>query len=417
MLSAFKNFAVTFVIAAVVFGIIGYFATRFVTATVSDILDSEITELDSILSAETETESGAQSGAVESGTEEAGDGSSTDVSAEEQTPEGESFSFLVITSGYRPELFGDYLPTAADLDDLRSKIAGYVTASDSFGVLSKRYRERQATSITLVRADKERREYTYTYISPETRVYTSTGYHTLGEVYDLYDYTYIPQYVTSLTGIAIDYTFLLDGYNFDEFLTLMGNVYVNNPKDIYSDGVYHTTRSGYSVEQINENGEKVTSQFSNTLVLSAGNIEYNLYSSHIMNTLKERSSADIETKGKFTVELVKTYLGKLAAMDKETFRTTMQSLLILSDAQSATKTWNADGTVSEEPATPILETDFTEADIDTIYEMVNAATYFSDSNIAYPGNYLQETDAHDAYYDPSIRDAVKQFLPYRFTAK
>lgn len=413
MLSAFKNFAVTFVIAAVVFGIVGYFATRFVTATVSDILDSEITELDSILSAETETESGTQSGA------EGSESSSSDTEnpAAEQTPAGESFAFLVITSGYRPELFRDYLPTTADLDSLRSKIAGYVTASDSFGVLSKRYRERQATSITLVRADKERREYTYTYISPETRVYTSTGYHTLGEVYDLYDYTNIPQYVTSLTGVTINYTFLLDGFNFDEFLTLMGTVYVNNPKDIYSDGVYHTTRSGYSVERLNENGEKITDQYPNSLVLAAGNTEYNQYSSHIMNTLKERSSADIEAKGKFTVELVKTYLGKLAAMDKETFRTTMQALLILSDAQSATKTWNADGTVTEEPATPILETDFTEADIDSVYEMINAATYFSDSVIAYPGNYLQETDSHDAYFDPSIRDAVKQFLPYRFTAK
>ena len=228
MLSAFMIFAVTFVIAAVVFGIVGYFATRFVTATVSDILDSEITELDSILSAETETESGTQSGA------EGSESSSSDTEnpAAEQTPAGESFAFLVITSGYRPELFRDYLPTTADLDSLRSKIAGYVTASDSFGVLSKRYRERQATSITLVRADKERREYTYTYLSPETRVYTSTGYHTLGEVYDLYDYTYIPQYVTSLTGVTINYTFLLDGYNFDEFLTPMGNVYVYNPKDI-----------------------------------------------------------------------------------------------------------------------------------------------------------------------------------------
>ena len=95
----------------------------------------------------------------------------------------------------------------------------------------------------------------------------------------------------------------------------------------------------------------------------------------------------------------------------------MQALLILSDAQSATKTWNADGTVTDEPATAILETDFTEADIDSVYEMINAATYFSDSIIAYPGNYLQETDTQDAYFDPSIRDAIKQFLPYRFTAK
>ena len=408
MLSALKNFAVTFVIAAVVFGTIGYFATRFVTATVSDILDNEMTELDNILSGETETESTA-------GETTESDANSPSPGTEDPLPDGKSFSFLVVTSGYRPELFGDYLPTTADLDSLRNKIANYVTASDSFGVLSKKYRERQATSLTLVRADRERKEYTYTYISPETRVYTSTSYHTLGEVYDLYGYEYLDDYVTALTGITIDYTFLLDGYNFDEFLTLMGTVYVNNPKDIYAEGTYHTTRSGYSVEQVGENGEKYTNQYPNTFVLSAGNIEFTAYSAQIMNTLKERSSADIETKGKYTVDLVKAYLTKLAEMDKETFRTTMHALLVLSDAQSATKTWNADGTVSEEPATPILESNFTEAEIDAVYEMVHAMTEFSSNTITYPGNYVTETDAHGAYFDPSIRDAVKQFLPYRFS--
>ncbi len=408
MLSALKNFAVTFVIAAVVFGTIGYFATRFVTATVSDILDNEMTELDNILSGETETESTA-------GETTESDANSPSPGTEDPLPDGKSFSFLVVTSGYRPELFGDYLPTAADLDSLRNKIANYVTASDSFGVLSKKYRERQATSLTLVRADRERKEYTYTYISPETRVYTSTSYHTLGEVYDLYGYEYLDDYVTALTGITIDYTFLLDGYNFDEFLTLMGTVYVNNPKDIYAEGTYHTTRSGYSVEQVGENGEKYTNQYPNTFVLSAGNIEFTAYSAQIMNTLKERSSADIETKGKYTVDLVKAYLTKLAEMDKETFRTTMHALLVLSDAQSATKTWNADGTVSEEPATPILESNFTEAEVDAVYEMVHAMTEFSSNTITYPGNYVTETDAHGAYFDPSIRDAVKQFLPYRFS--
>ena len=151
MLSALKNFAVTFVIAAVVFGTIGYFATRFVTATVSDILDNEMTELDNILSGETETES-------TTGETTESDANNPSPGTEDPLPDGKSFSFLVVTSGYRPELFGDYLPTAADLDTLRSKVANYVTASDSFGVLSKNYRERQATSITLVRADRERRD-------------------------------------------------------------------------------------------------------------------------------------------------------------------------------------------------------------------------------------------------------------------
>lgn len=403
MLSAIKNFAVTFVIAAVVFGTIGYFATRFVTATVNDILDNEISALDDILSAESETDSS---------TENAPDTTTPDISGNAQTlSESSSFSFIIVCSGYRPEIFGDYLP---DTETLRNQIAGYVTAADSFGVLSKHYRDRQATSITLVRADKERQEFTYTYISPETRIYSSSGYHTLGEIYELYGYTYIDDYVNALTGIAVDYTFLMDGYNFDEFLNLLGTVYVNNPKDIYSDGTYHTTWSGYSVERVNEDGETVTDQFSSSLVLSSGYIEFNEYASNIMNTLKERSSADVDTKGKFTVELVQAYLQKLADMDLETFRTTMHELIVLSEAESATKTWNADGSISEEPATPILETNFTEEDIDSVYDMIHAATQFSSTVITYPGNYITETDTHDAYFEPDIETAVKQFASYRF---
>jgi len=39
MLSAFKNFFVTFLIAAIVFGAVGYFATRFLTDTITGIFD------------------------------------------------------------------------------------------------------------------------------------------------------------------------------------------------------------------------------------------------------------------------------------------------------------------------------------------------------------------------------------------
>ena len=49
MLSAFKNFFITLLIAAAMFGVIAYFATQFVTATVSDILDDEEAALESIM--------------------------------------------------------------------------------------------------------------------------------------------------------------------------------------------------------------------------------------------------------------------------------------------------------------------------------------------------------------------------------
>ena len=57
MLSAFKNFFITFLIAALVFGAAAYFATRFLTDTISGIFDMEANELDQILHQNSDTAS------------------------------------------------------------------------------------------------------------------------------------------------------------------------------------------------------------------------------------------------------------------------------------------------------------------------------------------------------------------------
>lgn len=398
MLSAFKNFFITLLIAAAIFGVIAYFATQFVTATVGDILDDEDAALESIKTHEM----------VE--TDSSGETTETDQPIEDEI-EGDSFSFVVVTSGYRPDLFDDYKPA---VDTLRNQINTFQTASDSYGILSKNYREKRATCILLIRMDKERKQVTYTYITPETRVFTSTGYHTLGEVYEYYGYQRIGEYVTSLTGIAVDYTFLLDGYNFDEFLALMGTVWVNNPKDIYAEDNIHTTRSENTRSRTNAQGEAVVDHYDNSLVLSAGPLEFNQYASNIMNTLKERSSPDIEAKGNYSVSIAQAYMAKLTDMDVAEFRSTMEGLLILSEAESATKTWLSDGTVRTEPATPILESNFTVDDIDTVYELVHAAKDFATEVISYPGSYVTATENVDAYFNPNIKTAIKTFLPYRY---
>ncbi|MBQ3591933.1 MAG: hypothetical protein II979_08310 [Clostridia bacterium] len=398
MLSAFKNFFITLLIAAAMFGVIAYFATQFVTATVSDILDDEEAALESIMTQDKpETDAGGET-----------------VPANSETVQeilGKSFSFVVVCSGYRPELFSDYQPS---VETLRSRIGSFQTAFDSCGILSADYREKQATSVLLVRVDKDRRQVTYTYISPETRVFTSTGYHTLGEVYNYYGYQRIGEYVTSLTGIAVDYTFLLDGYNFDEFLALLGTVWVNNPKDIYAEGKIHTTRSETTRVRVNADGSETVDHYSNSLVLSAGSLEFNQYASNIMNTMKERSSPDIETKGNYVVSVARSYMEKLANMDEAEFRSVMEGLLILSEAESATKTWHSDGSVRTEPETPVMESNFTVDDIDRVYDLLHASAGFTSEVIPYPGNYVTATETVEAYFNPNIKTAIKNFLPYRY---
>jgi len=401
MLSAFKNFLITMLIAAALFGVIAYFATQFVTATVSDIMDDEEAALESIMTQEKDPETGTDGETLP------GDGSQSAA----DSIQGESFSFVVVTSGYRPDLFDDYTPT---VESLRNKIASFQTASDSYGILSRTYREKRATAILLIRMDKARQQVTYTYISPETRVFTSTGYHTLGEVYEFYGYSRVGEYVTSLTGIAVDYTFLLDGYNFDEFLSLFGTVWVNNPKDIYAEGIIHTTRSETTRVRKNADGSETVDHFDNSLVLSAGSLEFNQYASNIMNTMKERSSLDIETKGNYSVSIAQSYMAKLADMDLAEFRSVMEGALVLSSAESATKTWLANGTERLEPATPVLESNFTTDDIEKVYDLIRASAAFSVEVITYPGNYITATETVDAYFNPELKTAIKRFLPYRF---
>ena len=48
-MSALKNFVITFLISALIFGSVAYFATQFLTDTITGIFDAEKSELDSIL--------------------------------------------------------------------------------------------------------------------------------------------------------------------------------------------------------------------------------------------------------------------------------------------------------------------------------------------------------------------------------
>ena len=100
MLSAFKNFFITFLVAALVFGVAAYFATRFLTDTITGIFEEESDVLDSILNP-TETASPPET----SGTE--------DPPPVEDDPldiEGDSFNMVLIVTDYQPDVFSDYLP-------------------------------------------------------------------------------------------------------------------------------------------------------------------------------------------------------------------------------------------------------------------------------------------------------------------
>ena len=105
MLSAFKNFLVTFLVAALIFGIVGYFTAGYVSGLVSGILDGEKDQLENIINNTPENTT------AEVTTPEEPD-------PDLKVPEGESFTFVVVGTDYRPDIYKNYYYTSEETASL-----------------------------------------------------------------------------------------------------------------------------------------------------------------------------------------------------------------------------------------------------------------------------------------------------------
>lgn len=440
MLSAFKNFGVTFIIALVIFGISAYFATTFVTNTMSSIMSSEKEQLDDIF--DHNDEEGMQPGDQPGNVIDPG-----------RQIEGESFSFLVVISDYRPDLYGDYMTT--DAQTLNEKAWSLTDQYEAVGYLSANYRAISASSIILIRADKEDEQYTYTYFSPESRVYTPTGYHTLGDVYNYYGIDRLAEHINALTGIKPKYKLVINGYNLDELVNLLGSVTVNVSKDIYFDGYEYTTLYEQTRNAVGADGVTYVEHIPNTYVIGTGAVELNEENIYILSSLSERSMSDISMKEAYTVEAAKQYMVKLAAMEADQLKI-LVSQLTLNETEwvniegldyqppeteetteetepAEVNPWwtdqvdetgeeeNPEGEETDkeeeillfEPETPIFETTFTSADLEKIAGVLKAIPVFENITVTYPGSYVAATADSDGYFEPNLKTGIDRFLAYR----
>lgn len=474
MLSAIKNFGVTFLISALLFGCIAYFATGFVTSTMNSIMSDEEDELNDIMQNEDVLTI-------------VGDNDSTGQTSNDKAIAGDSFNFLVITTDYRPDLYDNYTPT---LEHMYETDWYSVSAADTRGCLSGDYRSARASAIVLVRVDKEAGEYIYTYFSPETQVYTTTGYHTLAEVYGFYGKQTLAEHIHVMTGLKIKYTLLLNAYNIDEFVELCGNPTVTISKDIYIDSdMNHTMQIETTNEVVDENGEVLVEHIPNTLVIPAGEVELTAENFDILNSVTENSASDVAAREAWTIDIVKSYLK--AVSGREDLKTTLAQLItnrsewkniegytepetepvstdenvtdvapvepepdlsVTEPAEIETPTdddpynpWEDDGEVGEigeageaagegedsteteteetidrkwlmelnEPDGAILETDYTMNDYGEIYELFKAIATFEEVNISYPGKYVASTEDTEGYFDPDIQSGIERFTKYR----
>jgi len=317
MLSALKNFAVTFVISILIFGIIAYFATIFVTDTMTSILDNEKEELDHII----QNPDG----------NETGDDPVKDPVTDPDLPAGESFELLLVTTDYRPDLYDNYHPDIEKMYQTNWEVQDPTT---TLGCLSGDYRDVNITSLVLVCIDKETKSVVYTYISPNSRVYTPVGYSTLNDVYHYYGSSSVISHVYAMTGIDPEYTFVIEGYNIDDLVEIVGETTVNIGKNIYTDGKYNSMQYQSTIYKTDENGKEVAELVTNQYVVGQGDVILDGY--YLFNVVSaiEHSASDITAKEAYMVSIAQKYLNALAGLENEMLYEAVTTLLKIPGSES-----------------------------------------------------------------------------------
>ena len=373
MRSAFKNYGAAFLVALLIFGVIGYFAVRTVAGTVESILKNEKEDLDSIIS-DTENTSDGTNGEI---SDDSGD----------VKINGESFNFLLAATDYMPGVYEDYILSPDDALAYSSLQPAYTV-----GILNGAYRVPHLSSLVLVRADKENRAFVYLYLSPSMRVSTTAGNLSLSEIYYKFGMERLKEHIYALTGLSVDYSFLISGYNFDGFTGVAGTVLVNNPKDVYSDGMYNTYAASTLKTILDENGQEVTVTVANEHLLYSGELEMTAQRLYTALSVIEHSKADLGTKQTVATAIAEGYVKGFASISQSRISDALTNLI-------STK--------------GVLVSDFDVNELGSLYELFSHANDFQTVKLSYPCSYRAETDSIAEYFKPDLDKGLELLSQYR----
>lgn len=243
MLSATKNFFLTFVIALAVFALIAYMLVGLV---LNNLLGTK----------DTEVEKPEESDKVEEGEDPGNIGIQFGNS-------GESFNILLIGTDYRPSEFVDYDPEMlerlygipneeftpvappADIkpkpgqvmpDKMFQSPDGIIAEDGSLifsgGFYSIDYRLVETDALVLLRADKERQQFTITVFPTDAYVDMSGRYYKLSEIYARYGLKVLIDKIYAITGVTIDHHALISMSEFPALIDELGGITYNVPEDM-----------------------------------------------------------------------------------------------------------------------------------------------------------------------------------------
>ena len=367
-MSALKNFVITFLISALIFGSVAYFATQFLTDTITGIFDAEKSELDSILNPSNPADTTPSTDPANP------DGKDPST---ERVIEGDSFNMLFVVTDYQPDIFSDYMPTDEELADMENESASFT------GLLSTPFRRTRACATLLFRADKERKEFTLTPIPACTRVSTSSGNYAFADVYDLYGRDFIISQVSAMTGLSIDYYLVVNVTELSQIITNMGGINMYLTSDLYYNGQICTTKKPLPEEE-----DLIP------LLYTIGNNEIDGPGATALMVHNEiESQADVTARDTFLVNFFTAVMNKLTAMPETELTAFYDN--ICANAMADT-TLSVPDFISE---------------IGLIYAWNDAS--FKKTTLDYPGRYVPATDAAAGYFSPNTDTAVSFFKNYR----
>ncbi len=367
MLSAFKNFFVTFLIAALIFGSVAYFATQFLTDTITGIFDAEKNELDEILHSSTPDTTPVT---------EPTDPGITDPSTD-RVIEGDSFNMLFIVTDYQPDIFHDYFPSDDDLADMENDEATFT------GLLGTPFRRVGTCATVLLRADKERKEFTFTVFPSVMRVTTSAGSVSGSDLYSLYGRDHIVSRVSAMTGLSIDYYLVVNVTELSQIISNMGGINMYLTSDLYYNGQIATTQKPAPGE---EDLIPLLYTIGNNDIDGAG-------ATALMMHNEMDSAATVNARNTFLVSFLTAVMDKLTAMPETDLTAFYDDIC-------------ANAMVDTTFAVP----DFI-SEISLIYAWNDPA--FKKTTLEYPGRYVSATDSAAGYFEPNINQAINLFKNYR----
>ncbi len=386
MLSAFKNYAITFLIAAVIFSLIAFFVVEIIMFSIGESFFTRPTQTPGETTNPPETLEPA------------------DTTRPKDPLNGSSFNILLIGVDYSPSLFSNYDPDLVDsmtpetepettepaitteIPDIVAPPADITVAEDTTaapppdtgtlmpdgslyfegGFGDYHFRDVQTDTILLLRVDKERTQFTFTAFPPEMLLTIEGREIMLRDVFAEYGLDFLMRKINALTGLPVDRYALVNLDQFPEIVDTLDGITYNVPCRMHYDDY-------------------------------KGNLHINLTAG--IQPLNGQQALDMLRFNQYTdpnQSRVKTAVGFIRAMLQKMTNTAY--LPQVPELYAQVKN--------------MIKTDFTADDLSANLDLIFKYGEYQLAELAFPGSYVKTADG-TSVFKPNLTMALDYFDDYR----